>query len=183
MADSPTHDPSLLDALEVMAAQAFDGELWRVTWAARDPLIGGTGGGRWHPPNRFEALYTSLSEDGALAEIYYHLSRQPVFSSSHVKINRLALCCDRVLIFPDVAALAPLGVSAEDFHKDAYTRTQEIGAAARFLDLQGLIVPSARWDCGNLVLFPELLDDLATLKLLEQRDINWPAWRERSRSS
>ncbi len=183
MADSPTHDPSLLDALESLVPQAFDGELWRVTWAAHDPLIGGTGGGRWHPPNRFEVLYTSLSEDGALAEVYYHLSRQPVFSSSHVMINKLALRCDRVLIFPDVAALAPLGVSAEDFHKGAYTRTQEIGAAARFLDLQGLIVPSARWDGSNLVLFPELLEDIACLRLLEQRDINWPAWRERSRSS
>jgi hypothetical protein len=83
------HDPDLLDALEAMEPQAFDGVAWRVTWAARDPLAGGTGGGRWHPPNDFEALYTSLAEDGALAEIYHHLSRAPVFSSSHVTLNKL----------------------------------------------------------------------------------------------
>ena len=161
-----------------MAPQAFDGVTWRVTWAARDPLVGGTGGGRWHPPNDFEALYTSLAADGALAEIYHHLSRAPVFSSAHVTLNKLQVRSARTLVFDDVAALGPLGVDEETFRRGLHARTREIGAAARFLDMDGLTVPSARWACANLVLFPDRLPDLESLKVLETREVNWPAWRE-----
>jgi hypothetical protein len=173
------HDPDLLDALEAMEPRSFVGVAWRVTWATRDPLVGGTGGGRWHPPNDFEALYTSLEEDGAVAEIYHHLSQAPVFSSSHVKINELQVRSARALAFDDIPALAAVGVDEQAFRSGDTTRTREIGAAARFLDLEGLIVPSARWPCANLVLFPDRLPDLGMLKVLASRDINWPAWRER----
>lgn len=178
MVEQPAHDPDLLDVLDAMAPQSFDGDVWRVTWASRDPLIGGTGGGRWHPANDFEALYTSLDEDGALAEIYHHLSRAPVFSSSHMKINRLSLRTERTLVFPNIASLAVAGIDTENFRRGGYGRSQEIGAAARFLDFDALIVPSARWPRGNLVLFPDRLDDLEALRVIDSKDINWPAWRE-----
>ncbi len=174
------HDPDLLDALEAMEPRPFGGIVWRVTWAARDPLAGGAGGGRWHFPNDFEALYTSMEEDGAMAEIYHHLSRAPIFSSSHVKINRLHVTAQRTLGFPDVAALAKLGVDEEMYRKGDTSRTREVGAAARFLDLDGLIVPSARWPCANLVLFLDRLPDRDALRVVETRDINWPAWREKA---
>lgn len=183
MSKDHVHDPDLLDALEAMEPQAFDGMAWRVTWAARDPLAGGTGGGRWHPPNDFEALYTSLDEDGALAEIYHHLSRAPVFSSSHVTLNKLQVLSERTLVFDGVAALGPLGVDEEAFRRGLYARTREIGAAARFLDMDGLIVPSARWTCANLVLFPDRLPDLDSLKVVETQEVNWPAWRETASAS
>ena len=179
MSHSHVHDPDLLDALEAMEPQSFDDVVWRVTWATRDALAGGTGGGRWHPPNEFEALYTSLDENGALAEVYHLLSKAPVFSSSHVKLNQLRVHAERTLVFNDIGALETVGVEEQAFHKDDYSRTREIGAAARFLDMDGLIVPSARWPCANLVLFLDRLADLETLKVLETRDINWPAWRER----
>lgn len=180
MNDRRGHDPDLLDALDAMATRPFDGTVWRVTWASRDPLAGGVGGGRWHPPNGFEVLYTSLEEDGALAEIYHHLSRAPVFSSSHVKINEIAVRAARVAVFDSVASLKPLGVDAEMFRRGDVARTREIGAAARFLDMDGLIVPSARWSCANLVLFMDRLSGLDALAVRAARDINWPAWRERN---
>jgi RES domain-containing protein len=173
------HDPDLLDALEAMEPRSFYGVAWRVTWATRDPLAGGTGGGRWHPPNDFEALYTSLDEHGAVAEIYHHLSQAPVFSSSHVKINELSVRSERTLVFDDIPALAAVGVDEQAFRSGDTTRTREIGAAARFLDLDGIMVPSARWPCANLVLFLDRLPDLDMLKVVNTRDINWPAWRER----
>jgi hypothetical protein len=173
------HDPDLLDALEALPTKPFAGVAWRVTWASRDPLAGGTGGGRWHPPNDFEALYTSLDENGALAEIYYHLSRAPVFSSSNARLNRLAVRIDRTSVFDDITALTPLGVDAVAFRRGDYGRTREIGAAAHFLDMQALIVPSARWPCRNLVLFPDRLRDAEAVRLLDSHEINWPAWRER----
>lgn len=180
MAGDHIHDPDLLDALEAIDPAPFRGEVWRVAWAGRDPLAGGTGGGRWHPPNDFEALYTSTEEDGALAEIYHHLSRAPVFSSSHVQIHRIAARLERTLVLENMAALAPLGIDAESFRSGDYARSREIGAAARFLDLQGLVVPSARWRSANLVLFPDRLSDRESLTVIETRDVNWPAWREAS---
>ncbi len=84
-------DPELLSAVDALEPSKYQGEVWRVTWAARDPLAGNTAGGRWSPDGRFEVLYTSLKSDGALAEAYYHLSRAPVMSSSHMRINRLCI--------------------------------------------------------------------------------------------
>ena len=141
--------------------------------------MGGTGGGRWHPPNDFEALYTSLDENGAMAEVYYHLSRAPVFSSSHAIISRLRVHTERTLIFDGIASLELVGVDEDSFRKGERVRTQEIGAAARFLDIEGLIVPSARWSCNNLVLFSDRLSDRESLRVADTRDVNWPAWREK----
>ncbi len=172
------HDPDLLDALEAMDPQAFHGTVWRVTWASRDPLAGGYGGGPWHPPNDFEALYTSLDESGAMAEVYYHLSKAPIFSSAHVRINELRTATRRTLVFTDVGSLKTVGVEEESFRKGDTARTREIGAAARFLDLDGLMVPNARGPCTNLVLFPDRLPGRKSLKVVGSRDINWPAWRE-----
>ena len=143
MTTDRVHDPDLLDALEAMRPRPFDGTAWRVTWAARDPLIGGTGGGRWHPPNDFAALYTSLEEDGALAEIYHHLSRAPLFSSSHVKLNALQVRTEHTLTFPDLVSLAAVGVDEESFSRGVPARTREIGArtrAAIACNLEALIV-------------------------------------------
>ena len=162
-----------------MEPQSFDEVVWRVTWATRDALAVGAGGGRWHSPNDFEALYTSLDENGAMAEVYHHLSKAPVFSSSHVKMNRLRVRTERTLVFKDVGSLELAGVDEDTFRRGNFSRTREIGAAARFLDMDGLIVPSARWACANLVLFLDRLSDLETLKVLGTHDINWPAWREK----
>ena len=181
MTEDRVHDPDLLDALEAMEPRSFDGIVWRVTLATRDPLVGGTGRGRWHPPNDFEALYTSTEEHGAMAEVYSHLSRAPVFSSSQVRINTLQVRTERTLFFDDLESLGTVGVDAEGFRKGSYARTREIGAAARFLDIDGLLVPSARWPCTNLILFLDRLSDLATLEVLESREVNWPAWREATR--
>ncbi|MFQ5774977.1 MAG: RES family NAD+ phosphorylase [Kiloniellaceae bacterium] len=178
MPEDHVHDPDLLDALESMEPRSFDGVVWRVTWATRNPLAGGTGGGRWHPPNDFEALYTSFDENGAMAEVYHHLSKAPVFSSSHVRMNKLRVRTERTLVFNDVAALEMVGVDEEAFRRGDISRSREIGAAARFLDMDGLIVPSARWPCTNLVLFLDRSPHLETLKVLDTREVNWPAWRE-----
>lgn len=177
------HDPDLLDALEAMERAPFDGLVWRVTWAGRNPLMGGSGGGRWHPPNDFEALYASLEEHGAVAEIYHHLSKAPVFSSSHVTLNKLQVSLRRTLIFSDLGALEQTGVDEAAFRRGDPSRTREIGAAARFLDIEGFIVPSARWPCSNLVLFLDRMDHVDLLEVVETRDVNWPAWRERMNRS
>ena len=172
------HDRELLDALEALKPESFKGTAWRTTWATRDPLLGSSAGGRWHPANSFEALYTSLEPDGSLAEVYYHLSRAPVFASSHVRLVRLMVQTRMTLRFADMQALERFGIKETKYQSMDFTRSQEIGAAAHFLEFDGLLVPSARWPCLNLVLFLDRLDLDKGLVVEEVSDVNWPAWRE-----
>jgi hypothetical protein len=179
MAQRAAHDRELLDALERLTAAPFSGDAWRATWATRDPLRGSAAGGRWYPTDSFETLNTSLEPDGAMAETYFHLSRAPVFSSAYLKLHRLHVETVKTLHFADTKSLRPFGIDEATFKQMIYDRTQPIGAAAHFLEFDGMVVPSARWPCSNLILFLDRLDVEAALRVEETMDINWPAWREK----
>ena len=170
-------DAALLDAIDALEGERFDGNVWRATWATRDPLSGSSGGGRWSPDNDFEALYTSLEKNGALAEIYYHLSKAPVFASSNTLINKLHVSLEKVLRLSE-NDLRNLGLEDPLASRISRAESQVVGAAAYLLDYEALIVPSARWDCENLVLFLDKFDMGECLQVIETRDVNWPAWRE-----
>lgn len=176
---SRLHDRDLLDSLESFDPQPLSGTAWRVTWATRDPLAGNSAGGRWHPLNSFEALYTSLEADGALAEMYFHLSRAPVFASSRMRLHRLQVETARTLWLTDMSTLVRLGVDESRYQSLDHARSQEIGAAARFLEFDSLLVPSVRWPCQNLVLFLDRLDASRLTSCGEDAtEVKWPAWRE-----
>lgn len=170
------HDRSLLDALEAIAPQPFAGEVWRITRKGRDALRGSTAGGRWSPEGEIEVLYTSLMRDGALAEIGFRLSLEPVWPSRiEHEIHRIEAGADRTLRFADIASLEPLGVEADRYQTFDYTATRAIASAAHFLELDGLVVPSARAPCANLVAFM----DRVTLSLTRSEAVDWQAWRSR----
>lgn len=69
------HDPGLLDRLDALPREAFEGEVFRGTRQNLDPLVGSYNGGRWMRPDVASVLYTSLTRDGALAEIVFHWSQ------------------------------------------------------------------------------------------------------------
>ena len=69
-----------------------------------------------------------------------------------------------------------LGVPERDYATINLPRTQQIGAAVEFLGCDGLIAPSARWTCDNLVLFPGSLGADATLEVLSSESVDWLAW-------
>jgi hypothetical protein len=72
--------------------------------------------------------------------------------------------------------LEKLGVLQSEYHHPNCTRTQEIGEAAAFLGFDALIVPSARWNCSNLVLFTEQIEP-EHLAAVKSEDVDWDAWR------
>lgn len=176
------HDRELLDALESRLPEPFSGETWRVTAKGRDPLRGSTAGGRWSPPGEFEVLYTSLARVGALAEIGYRLSLEPVWPSrlGH-ELHRITARTDNSLRFADVSSLSTLGVDVRRYASFEYSVTQAIAAAAFFLDFDGLIVPSARSTELNLVIFTEKLDVGERLKVEASEPVDWSAWRSQHR--
>jgi hypothetical protein len=181
---SRRHDRELLDALESRAAEAFSGEVWRVTAKGRDALRGSAAGGRWSPQGEFEVLYTSLARAGALAEIGYRLSLEPVWPSRlEHEIHRITARTANSLRLADMASLSALGVDAARYAGFEYAATQAIAAAAHFLDFDGLIVPSARSAELNLVVFAEKLDIGARLTVEASERVDWAAWRSRQRQS
>lgn len=175
---SRQHDRELLDALESRPAEAFSGEAWRITAKGRDALRASTAGGRWSPAGEFEVLYTSLARAGALAEIGYRLSLEPVWPSRlEHELHRITIRTSNSLRFADMGSLAALGVDVRRYIGFDYAVTQAIAAAAFFLDFDGLIVPSARSPELNLVIFTEKLDVDERLKVAATEPVDWAAWR------
>lgn len=178
MADRRARDLSLLDALDSHPGIAYRGDVWRIVRAERDPIQGYPAQARWDP-GTFDVIYTSLEREGALEEIHYHLSRQPVFPSKlRSVLHRMAVQTRRTLRLADLGAIEALGVSRETYSTLNYERTQEIGDAAAFLGFDGIIAPSARWPCQNLVLFTDQLAP-SDITVTESQEVDWSEWRER----
>jgi len=168
-------DLELLDALDKLSRISFEGNVWRVVRATRDVLQASPVGARWDPA-AFDVLYTSLERDGALEEIYFHLSRQPVFPSIPFQIHRIELRAKGLLNLTDIPTLQKLGVDLSTFTTLDYSRTQAIGDAAFFLGFGGLIVPSARSLAHNLVIFSDRIEP-EDIEPQHSELIDWKAWR------
>ena len=173
------HDDRLLDALDELERHAFEGRAWRVVREGRSPLDGSRGSGRWNL-SELCVLYTALDPDGALSEIHFHISRnQPIFPSRiRHELCELSTTTDQTLILADMDALVQLGVEKERYTEILYSRTQEIASAAAFMGFDGLIAPSARHNCNNLVLFLDNYN-LEGIEVVSQAPIDWNAWQEK----
>jgi RES domain len=178
----PARDLQLLDAIDAFRREPLDAEVWRVVRDGRDPILGGPSLSRWCD-GTFDVLYTSLDRDGAIAEIHALLSLQPVFPSKmRWFAHKLRISATQALKLADLPTLARLGVDVEHYAARDYGRTQPIAEAAYFLGFDGLIAPSARWSCLNLVLFTERLAPSQIEAVgRDEQAIAWDAWRKRTR--
>lgn len=171
-------DLQLLDALDAHKGVAFQGDIWRIVREGRDALQGFASKARWDP-GTFDVIYASLEREGALEEIHFHLSRQPVFPSKiRSVLHQVTVQTRRTLKLADLAAVETLGVSRETYTSLDYGRTQEIADAADFLGFDGLIAPSARWPCQNLVLFTDKFSPNDFTPVTSEL-IDWADWRTR----
>lgn len=178
-------DSQLLDAVEAASYGPVRRAAWRVVRSGRDPTQCSTSGGRWDD-GTFDVLYTSTMADGALAEMYFHLSKgQPVIPSRIAyRLFELDVALAACLTIPDLDALTALGVKASTFgrlsyeeKRGEYPRTQEIGEAAHFHGRDGLLVPSARSDHLNLVVLCDLAGPEAIEETRDHGVIDWARWR------
>jgi RES domain-containing protein len=178
-------DNRLLDALENLPAEPVEVTAWRVVRDGRDPLRCSAVGGRWDD-GTFDVLYTSTKADGAVAEMYFHLARgQPVIPSLvRYRLFELRVMLASCLRFASLAELASLGLQTASFGQLSYTervqeypRTQEIAEAAHFIGRDGVIVPSARAEWPNVIVFcdPSGPDAIAVIK--DHDLIDWDVWR------
>lgn len=169
------HDPDLLDRLDALPKEAFDGEVFRGTRQTLDPLAGSYSGGRWMRRDGVGVLYTSLAREGALAEIAFHWGQLNPRPTKPVMVHTLRVVAHRTLKLVR-ADLSALGVPESAYAGVDMPRTQEIGAAVEFLGCDGLIAPCARWACDNLILFPDRLGTDATLEVVTSEAVDWATW-------
>ena len=184
MAYSVPRDPGLIDAVESGKSISVSQPIWRVVRDDRDPCRCSSSGGRWDDAT-FEVLYTSQQQDGAIAEMYFHLRKgQPVIPSKpKYRIFELNLNLDNVLNLGDKGLLSPLGVNTAEYGKltyanrnNEYTKTQQIGEIANFLGFSGIVVPNARWNCNNVVIFCNRLEGDTLEESQDHGYIDWTAW-------
>lgn len=173
-------DQGLVDRLSTLRAERFDGEVFRATRIGADPTAASISGGRWAPPPQGEpdiyVLYTSLKRDGALAEVASFLAGlTPVPGPRPIAVSRLAVSTARTLRIARTDLIG-LGVDMNRYGERDYAQTQKIGAALAFLGLDGLIAPSARWACDNLMIFTENHTLSERLETVATEEIEWREW-------
>ena len=176
------HDQDLVDRLSELVTERFKGEVFRATRIGADPTAPSISGGRWAPPPQGDAgvyvLYSSFERDGAIAELASFLADlTPIPGPRLIKVTRLGVSTARTLRLAR-ANLARLGVASTRYGERDYGRTQEIGAALSFLGLDGLIAPSARWTCDNLVIFSDNHGLTERLESIDEEHVEWRAWAQ-----
>ena len=167
-------DPDLLEHLEDCRERPFEGAVHRVVWADKSPVQGSSGArGRWSSPDsQFEVLNTSFVAEGASAEFEAFWSlfeqrpdRQALNWKLRVRLKRV--------VEQNFEILEQLGVGQADYRSRDYSRTQEISDGFNYLGYGGLIVPSARYDCRNLIIFVQNLDTDCVVEEDESKAFQW----------
>lgn len=86
----------------------------------------------------------SLARETALAEAEYLIETQPLRPSAKRALHRLRVSLTSVVDLTNRDVLRSLGVGDEELASDDLRACQAVGAAAVFVRLDGIIVPSAR---------------------------------------
>jgi hypothetical protein len=176
------HDNELLDLLTELPRRQFQGTVFRATGMSVDPTAASVNGGRWSPrPDKDWAvptLYTSLQREGALSEVSSFLADlTPVPRRGILKVTRLDITLhEAVRLEPH--DLSRLGVDMALYGRRDYTRTQQIGAALAFLGIDGLMAPSARWKCDNVMVFQVNHDTINNIVVGPDEAVDWRSWAE-----
>lgn len=173
------HRIELTDAISRFEAVQFTGRVYRVTRQNVEPGAPSNSGGRWAYPAGSDGgcpiLYMSLERDGAIAEVASYLSLLSPTPSKPLDLHTLEVSASKTIKIA-IADIEKLGAATADYHQRNYERTREIGAAVNFLGYDGLIVPSARWKCDNLVIFSDNHGLAEKLEKVAVEQIDWQAW-------
>ena len=166
------HDPDLLDRLEQIGTNTFEGEVWRHMFAGFDPARPNTRGARWNPPG-VAAVYTSLERATVLAEAEHMIAAQPVRPHAARHVYRMAIQLRAVADLTAPGVLTELDIDETTLADVDHGPCRRVGGAAHWLDCDGLLVPSARTAAGtNLVVFTDRLAVDATFDVISTEVID-----------
>lgn len=155
-------DSVLLDTLESVHPQEYDGIVWRSVRENRNPMNYFKPRGRWDDGS-FEVLYTSESKNVAIEEQFFHAYQGHAVIPSKIRyqIYALRVQLQAVLDLTNFEYLRTLGINTRQFgqlsylnRSKEYERSQDIAEICAFLGTDGILVPSARIESErNLVVF------------------------------
>ena len=176
------HDHDLVESLSLLPTVQLESEVFRATRIGADPTTPSFSGGRWSPSLEggpgVSVLYTSFERDGAIAEVVSFLVELTPTPGPHpIKVTRLSVSTATTIRL-SYADLTMLGVDLDRHGERDYAPTQKIGAALAFLGIDGLIAPSARWPCNNLMIFGGNHTLTERLEPIAEETIEWRAWAQ-----
>ena len=160
-----TYDPLLLDALEDLVDK-WAGTVWRAVIEGTDPFRPNQRGARWNPP-LVEALYCSLTPEAASKELEHILASQPVEVTRKRVVHKVTVRFKRVLDLREPDVLAEFGYGSDVILGDDHAPTQYLGGAIHWLGCVAVIVPSARHEGYNIVVFPNKMDESDSMEPAE----------------
>lgn len=143
-------DEVVVQRVNDLGSRPWSGRTYRHTTAGRDPLSGLGGrlnGGRWNPRDLCSTLYlarpvrTCLAELDRLAEAAGLTTRtllQTPRSLHTIQVDNVP-----VLDLREASSLEYVGLSLDDIRDDDWTACQTVGHAAFFLEMGGVVAPSA----------------------------------------
>jgi len=125
--------------------------------------------------NSMAVLYTSTDREGAKAELSFHLGMLAPLPTKPMVLHALQIETVKTICIgrKDFSAL---GIDETKFNDIGYDRTPLVGDAAAFLGCDGLIAPSARWNCDNLVVFCDNHDINLPVNVLSSDEFDWQVW-------
>lgn len=147
------YPPQLLDLLQQLEPVGWEGTAWRHMLGIRPADTENTRGARWNPPE-VAAIYTSLHRDGAVAEGSHALASQPLSPRVRRIVYEVHVTLNSVLDLTDSDTLSLLGVGTDELASDDMRACRDVGGAAAWLEHDGILVPSARSEVTNLVIYP-----------------------------
>ncbi|MGH3440985.1 MAG: RES family NAD+ phosphorylase [Nitriliruptorales bacterium] len=167
----------MLERVDALKPTSFPGPAWRHVRPEYPPLSGEGAriiGGRWNPPESFPTLYLGLNVDIVVAEFHRHLARQGLRAQDALPrvLYEYAVRLGRVLDLRDPDTLQALGLHP-DLSSAPAARCQEVGEAAHYLGLEGILASSAAGSGDVLAVYLDRQLPDSTLEVTQSSD--WEA--------
>lgn len=147
---SPALNEALVERVNALGSVEWTGECHRFTSARRDPLSGEGArrfGGRWNPPSIFPTLYLAQPTSTCMGEFDRQAAAQSIDPTAMLAVpftlHTINVTGLPVLDLRQPAAQQYVGLDPEDIAGDDMTACQAVGHAAWFLEMAGVVAPSA----------------------------------------
>lgn len=152
----------LVARVDALGATALETVAFRHVTVGANPRSG-TGarihGGRWNPPNSFATLYLGLDVETVADEFHRMARRQGLRPDDFLprELHRFDVRLAAVLDLREAEARRAVDLSDRQLRADDPGRCQEIGEAAHYVGLEGILAPSAAGPGTVLAIFLEKL--------------------------
>jgi RES domain-containing protein len=152
----------LVARVDALGATALETVAFRHVTVGANPRSG-TGarihGGRWNPPNSFATLYLGLDVETVADEFHRLARRQGLTPDAFLprELHRFDVRLEGVLDLREADARRAVDLSDRQLRGDDPGPCQEIGEAAHYVGLEGILAPSAAGPGTVLAIFLERL--------------------------